>query len=1102
MIDKNLIILLVEKYKDFYIQLRNDQSRSEKYKREKLPVIHEDIFWKSSTNKSLTEKLSYLDKNKQNRVSYMGNVSDLIKIEQTNPEMFQELRNNLFETEISLNERIDTFRKECWNILNDAKIGSALFWYLYATYNPWQYPLYKDSVYLRLRNELDKDDERKSFSIWEKCQTFTEICTTIGEYLKDYLQDSYHWGEYTALDGQDFLYVVSQSIIPTLLKFLKQAQIDDLTTSHYIKEYKWLKVKVSFWQWVQAHVPRICFLREWQKVSQWIYPWIWFHKAEDILVLDYGVSNQNKPLINWWDIVEDKITLDEYYENTYWTDTKKYWTSKIEKAYKITDINNNLFDLQTRLDKIIEIYKWLDLWDNEYQELKSWLLNENIKDVNDTYKKIILCCIALEQEKNGNDKWYVSRAEIKESQILQAVDASWRKLNKFSQAFNFEDKNETNKILSKLVEHKLRNWVTDPWTPKSHYKIHENYLQPLLSLIAEDNIVDILLERLRKKNPFGKRVWLIAPWQNAQDWEYFQSAWIIGIWWNNLWDLSTYNNKKDIAQKLQELEESSSSQRNNAHACWEFANTMQPDDIVIAKKWTTTYLWWWIVTGEYLYDDEHEIYHHTRTIDRIKTGTREESKHDIVQKTLTDITKYPDYVTRLKELLGITDLSSETPLPMTSSPTHSLNQILYGVPGTGKTYTTVNYAVAMIEHKELSEIEAMPRETVLEKYNTYKEQWQIVFTTFHQSFGYEDFIEWLKATTNDEWDISYDIAPWVFKSIANKAKQRIPQKDNFEEIYQKLLADIDNSEWEKLIIETIVHSKEFTIYKNSKGNLKFHANTEKRYPWVIRKDYLNHYLKTGETLDRPWYTRAVGEYLKEQYWYTFQWVESQKNYVLIIDEINRGNISKIFWELITLIEPDKRLGNQEALTVTLPYSKEQFGVPSNLYLLWTMNTADRSIALMDIALRRRFHFKELPPQSQLLEQKVIDWIDIASMFETINERITMLYDKDHQIWHAYLMWVQTLQELITVFEQKVIPLLQEYFYDDWEKIQIVLWDHPEQKFKTYENKIIQETMNKTDKVLWFSYENTEDEYSYDVNERLSITSFKGIYKSTLSSETE
>ncbi|MBQ5609996.1 MAG: AAA family ATPase [Fibrobacteraceae bacterium] len=172
---------------------------------------------------------------------------------------------------------------------------------------------------------------------------------------------------------------------------------------------------------------------------------------------------------------------------------------------------------------------------------------------------------------------------------------------------------------------------------------------------------------------------------------------------------------------------------------------------------------------------------------------------------------------------------------------------------------------------------------------------------------------------------------------------------------------------------------------------------------------------------------------------------AKQNYVFIIDEINRGNISKIFGELITLIEPSKRLGEKESMKVTLPCSGDVFGVPNNVYILGTMNTADRSIAMIDTALRRRFNFVEMMPDtdelSSPLKDNAFDDIDVRKMLKIINERIEYLYDREHTIGHAFFIGVDTLDKLSSVFKNKVIPLLQEYFYDDYKKIRLVLGDN-------------------------------------------------------------
>lgn len=279
----------------------------------------------------------------------------------------------------------------------------------------------------------------------------------------------------------------------------------------------------------------------------------------------------------------------------------------------------------------------------------------------------------------------------------------------------------------------------------------------------------------------------------------------------------------------------------------------------------------------------------------------------------------------------------------------SVNTILYGPPGTGKTYNSIKYAVDTVDTK-FNQDGSKKDTNYIEKFNELKEVGQITFTTFHQSYGYEEFIEGIKPNLSDSSDkkISYEIAEGVFKECCERARG-----------------------------------------------------------------------------------------------------ESGKSYVFIIDEINRGNISKIFGELITLIEDSKREGEPEAMSVILPYSKEEFSVPKNIYILGTMNTADRSISLMDTALRRRFEFVEMMPNEDLLDEVVVEeGINIHKMLKIMNQRIEALYDREHTLGHAFFMPLRkeekaTINQLESIFKNKIIPLLQEYFYEDYEKIMLVLGINPQ-----------------------------------------------------------
>ena len=267
------------------------------------------------------------------------------------------------------------------------------------------------------------------------------------------------------------------------------------------------------------------------------------------------------------------------------------------------------------------------------------------------------------------------------------------------------------------------------------------------------------------------------------------------------------------------------------------------------------------------------------------------------------------------------------------------NQILYGPPGTGKTYLTAPRCVEICDRTgRLTDDQIREHYAGISKrYRKLVTSGRVEFVTFHQSYGYEEFVEGLRPAPSEKGQAGFWLVPTlgVLKRIADRAR-----------------GDRENA------------------------------------------------------------------------------------YVLVIDEINRANVSKVMGELITLLEEDKREGAPNEVVVTLPHSGEPFTLPPNLHILGTMNTADRSIALIDTALRRRFQFEEMVPKPELLS--VVEGVDLPAVLETINERLEYLIDRDHLIGHAWLMNAGTKAEVDDIMRRKIIPLISEYFYDDWRKVRAVL----------------------------------------------------------------
>jgi hypothetical protein len=417
-----------------------------------------------------------------------------------------------------------------------------------------------------------------------------------------------------------------------------------------------------------------------------------------------------------------------------------------------------------------------------------------------------------------------------------------------------------------------------------------------------------------------------------------------------------------------------------------------------------------------------------------------------------------------------------------------LNQILYGPPGTGKTYHTATRAVSILEGlTDQQTTTKYTRPQIRGRFDEYQQAGWIGFVTFHQAFSYEDFVEGIKPDVVEETEgLRYAIEPGIFRTLADKALAAWQQAQQpaaeiplpFEVVYEAYLVDLQSrieAGNGQALLHTLEKYEVFVKSVDSKNTIHI-APASANGPTPIASKWTravySQFAKVSDIVPMNKTMRKIGGPNSSLQWAVFNDLKNfeaqhkselqvaaaaeephlinateSPRFVLIIDEINRGNVANIFGELITLLEDDKRAGRPEALTVKLPYSKEDFTVPENLYLLGTMNTADRSVEALDTALRRRFSFTEMRPDAGVIRQQVGEngvigegdnAVDVAQILEVLNSRLEQLLDHDHCLGHALLLRIADLEGLRAAFQRNILPLLQEYFFGDWGKIGLVL----------------------------------------------------------------
>lgn len=581
---------------------------------------------------------------------------------------------------------------------------------------------------------------------------------------------------------------------------------------------------------------------------------------------------------------------------------------------------------------------------------------------------------------------------------------------------------------------------------------------------------DILYQSLDKQLGSDKKYWRVGTKDDNQSyWEVMKTEDKISIGWSEIGDLddTTITSKNEIITLLKEVGFFKNDNLNlskKAGEIFNFYSNIKIGDVILAQNGETI-LGIGVVKDNY-YFNPSDKFSHQKLVDWKIFNPNFKNK----QGNLTTVYEVNNASTinKVEALLNNTITTTmENSTSITDTP---LNQILFGPPGTGKTYNTINKAIAIANpafnfNQERKEIKA--------EYERLVEAGQIVFTTFHQSMSYEDFIEGIKPNidedANENKQVIYEVENGIFKNIVESAKKKrtaskeIIESYSFDDAWDDLVNEAErNLELTNpLVLSIQTPNLGLKIIEISeRGNLKLkpiYSNDAKEYTVsFLRAKKLQEVfpdLSIIKNIDKE-FRAVIGGSNSTAYWSVLNYINQKISnnsktvkeendlpalpYVLIIDEINRGNISAIFGELITLIEEDKRLGKDEALEVTLPYSKEKFSVPPNLYIIGTMNTADRSVEALDAALRRRFCFEEMPPLYDIdkLKNNIFGYQAFA-ILKTINSRIEKLIDKDHAIGHSYLL-NKDHNSIVDSFYKNIIPLLQEYFFGDYSKLGLVL----------------------------------------------------------------
>ena len=514
------------------------------------------------------------------------------------------------------------------------------------------------------------------------------------------------------------------------------------------------------------------------------------------------------------------------------------------------------------------------------------------------------------------------------------------------------------------------------------------------------------------------KYWMYAPGENASKWSRCKEQGIICIGWDEMGDLSQINTLSECRDGLRDVYENpDSSFMNDGLAIWEFSHVMQNGDIIYAKRGLSNIIARGIVKSEYIYDQSQEDFCHTRKVEWTHIG--EWTLENIVQKTLTDITKYPDYVKKIETM--ITEGKNDNIQSIQYDEKYSYyinlllknkNLILNGAPGTGKTYLAKQIAAQIIFDGNVPE-DFEENEKFINQYG---------FVQFHPSYDYTDFVEGLRPTSpNKDGNIGFERKDGIFKGFCKKTT--LPETSFLLEdsllMFKKDLVNIG-----RLNIKSFRSSTNIQVELGEKGVLTV---ITPQSAWTCSDKKMLEYLKTRDCHPNDTYTKTIGDYILENYHVNSSSNVNPSKYIFIIDEINRGEISKIFGELFFAIDPGYRgkkgkvqTQYQNLITDESDPFKDGFYIPENVYIIGTMNDIDRSVECMDFAMRRRFTIKEITAEESAKNMGVD-----PDRMKCLNNAISEIegFNSSFHVGAAYFRGVTDYEEL---WELKLQGLLKEY----------------------------------------------------------------------------